>query len=116
MNLNKISELVAQTEAQLFDLNEMVGKLKSEISLLTEENNQLRMTNHDLHELLLEHTQEVENQEKHSTESNSKKTTPHLQNYYDEGIHVCHQLFGARRDESEECIFCLAVLDKIKSN
>ena len=116
MNVNNLTELIAQTEEQLLNLNDLVIQLKSEISQLTEENNQLRMTNHDLHDLLLEQTQEKETPLQEVQPEETMQAKSRLQDYYDEGIHVCHQLFGARRDDDEECIFCLGVLDKIKAD
>ncbi|UPQ86499.1 initiation control protein YabA [Ignavigranum ruoffiae] len=118
MEHEEVFEIIERAERQMLDLSDSVANLRKELLHLIEENNQLRMSNHDLHDLILNQSQAAPNQTNQADLVNSSQqknqASSRLQSYYDEGIHVCHQLFGARRETGEECILCLGVLDELK--
>ncbi|MCT7764521.1 MAG: initiation control protein YabA [Lactobacillus iners] len=34
-----------------------------------------------------------------------------LRNIYDSGYHICNMYYGSHRDQGEDCMFCLDILD-----
>ncbi|OJG91959.1 hypothetical protein RV15_GL003604 [Enterococcus silesiacus] len=38
------------------------------------------------------------------------KSRMNLEKLYEEGFHVCNILYGSRRENDEECAFCLDVI------
>lgn len=118
MEDQRIFDMLHQAESQMLELSNTLANVKKELADLIEENNQLRMTNHDLHDMVLRQNQSqinVETQDDESQTAISGTGSSRLQTYYDEGIHVCHQYFGAHRHLDEECILCLGVLDEISN-
>lgn len=119
MEQEEIFNLIQLAERQMLDLSNSLANLKKQAALLIEENNQLRMANHDLHDMLMSQSQLQAQEENRQGNSETQYSVHHpqgssrLQAYYDEGIHVCHQYFGARRHLDEECIFCQGVLDEM---
>lgn len=119
MEHEEIFDLIRQAESQMLDLSNSLANLKKQVALLMEENNQLRMTNHDLHDMVVSQSQATNQVEfnqgpsENNPKGNHSQGSSRLQTYYDEGIHVCHQYFGARRQLDEECIFCQGVLDEM---
>ncbi len=117
MDKQLLYDLLDQTESDMIRLSNTVAQLKESVENLTQENNQLRLHNHDLHSRLQayqEASQEavVGGEETFRQESSlPKKGQAQLQSFYDEGIHICHLYFGSRRDPGEACIFCQRVLD-----
>lgn len=118
MEHEEVFEIIERAERQMLDLSDSVASLRKELLHLIEENNQLRMSNHDLHDLLMNQSQSQSDQQiieaSDYNHTQGKQASSRLQSYYEEGIHVCHQLFGARRETGEECILCLGVLDELK--
>ena len=42
------------------------------------------------------------------------KSRMNLEKIYEEGFHVCYDLYGSRRDNDEPCAFCLEVIYREK--
>ena len=116
MDHEEFYEIFNHIEEQMLDLSNTIASLKKELGHVIEENNQLRMTNHDLHDMVINQSKQAgqDTESASSTLYHVQNGNIPLQSYYDEGIHVCHQLFGARRSLDEECILCLGVLDEFK--
>ncbi|EFO70624.1 hypothetical protein HMPREF9211_1546 [Lactobacillus iners LactinV 01V1-a] len=34
-----------------------------------------------------------------------------MRNIYDSGYHICNMYYGSHRDQGEDCMFCLDILD-----
>lgn len=118
MEQQEIQQLLMSAETQLIDLSETIAQLKVACDELREENNRLRMMNHNLHDLVNELAQPVVSQETQSSFNSEASTTngrERLQTFYNEGMHVCHMFFGSRRDPEEQCIFCQSVIDGLPS-
>lgn len=97
------------TQQQAYQQN--VTQLTQVVLALKEENNRLRMLNHNLNDQV-QHLL----QEKRTNQENTTEASPHIsgkdriQSFYDDGIHVCHELYGKPRHSSEDCLFCQDVL------
>lgn len=119
MDYQDIKHLLDHSSEQLIQLNETVAQLTVALNDLMEENNRLRMRNHDVMTLVsqnyLAKTNELGSTSQpltvEDTTDNSVSGKTRLQSFYDEGIHVCHPYFGSQRYPEEECMFCQGVLD-----
>lgn len=114
MEQHEVYELFEKMDAELQTILETTAQLREVLSTVMAENNQLRLTNDELKELLVKR-QQADPQE-NSAEAAPSAPEYHtgqerLQRYYDEGIHVCHPYFGSRRLPEEECLLCLGVID-----
>ena len=129
MDHQQILALIKQADHQMLDLSDTVANLQKHITALIEENNQLKMANLQLHDSLLsyqegEPSKVVDSQNiPPDIESPSPNTHPsarpgqaRLEEYYHDGIHICHQFFGAHRSPDEACILCLGVLDEMSQH
>ncbi|NLL32502.1 MAG: DNA replication initiation control protein YabA [Enterococcus cecorum] len=95
-----------------YDLSQMLTKLqkmKQSIQELVEKNTELELENQKLREHLRETNQTNPNSSKKMKQalSTSRKN---LENIYEEGFHVCYDLYGSRRANDEPCAFCLEVI------
>lgn len=112
---HEMRDLLEQVESQVGALTQSVHQLQLALVDLMDENNRLMMRNHDLEDAILAYEQSKAAKEStasallDATSPLNSKTR--LQAYYEEGIHVCHPFFGARRDVGEECMFCQGILD-----
>ena len=95
----------------LYDgLNQLESELRNTLTELVE-------MKHALHEMenqrLREHLREL-NQVAQAPAENVKqelsKSRMNLEKIYEEGFHVCYDLYGSRRDNDEPCAFCLEVI------
>ncbi|MDO4775104.1 MAG: initiation control protein YabA [Aerococcaceae bacterium] len=114
MEQYEIQQLLASAETQLIGLGDTIAQLKAACDELREENNRLRMMNHDLHDLvdaLAKPEMPVEQKQAPVLESGTLNGRERLQTFYNEGVHVCHMFFGSRREPDEECMFCQSVID-----
>lgn len=122
MDYQDIKHLLDHSSEQLIQLNETVAQLTVALNDLMEENNRLRMRNHDVMTLVsqnyLAKTNELGEASQpltvEDTTDNSVNGKTRLQSFYDEGIHVCHPYFGSQRYPEEECMFCQGVLDGLE--
>lgn len=116
----KIQELIMQVDRQVIQLNETVAQLQLALGELGEENNRLRLMNHDLKETLnhsriepTTHDSQKKTEEVNEENEETSSGKDRLQGFYDEGIHICHPYFGSRRQPGEECMFCQGLLDAL---
>ncbi|UQS83929.1 DNA replication initiation control protein YabA [Bombilactobacillus thymidiniphilus] len=85
------------------DLTRKLIEMKDIISHILEENAEFKIENDHLRQRL--------------AEIDNDKTTPQLpearrtlEKLYEEGFHVCTVMYGAHRENKEECAFCLDVI------
>lgn len=124
MDYQDIKQLLDHSSEQLIQLSETVARLSGALNELMEENNRLRMRNHELMSLVSQNyqTPAINNEEQSTAEQMEAVTDDNtsgkdrLQTFYDEGIHVCHPYFGSQRYPDEECMFCQGVLDGLDHN
>ncbi|CCW40558.1 DNA replication initiation control protein YabA [Streptococcus agalactiae] len=91
-----------------FSQNLLVGlseieTMKKQIQKLLEENTVLRIENGKLRERLS--VIEAETAVK-----NSKQGRELLEGIYNDGFHICNTFYGQRRENDEECAFCIELL------
>ncbi|MBD3949018.1 DUF972 family protein [Tuanshanicoccus lijuaniae] len=116
MEQQSVQRLIQTIQEQSLHYQDTVQQLTQAVLSLSEENNRLRMLNHELEDQLqqyvIEHLPEAhpivqEQQPSHKKTTSGKER---LQGFYDDGIHVCHELFGQRRQSDEECLFCQGII------
>ncbi len=83
-------------------------EMKQTMSKLIETNVNLEMENKHLRERLIEI--EERQLELSSTKQELSKSRMNLEKIYEEGFHVCNIYYGSRRENDEECAFCLDVI------
>ena len=80
-----------------------IEAMKKQVQNLLEENTSLRIENTKLRERL--------SQLEHETVSKTlNQGKEHLENIYLDGFHVCNSFYGQRRENDEECVFCMELL------
>lgn len=93
----EVSALLAQTK-----------EMKQSVQMLIEKNAALQVENENLRTHLAELIQQgLETDETKQALSESRMN---LEKLYEEGFHVCNFLYGSRRDNDDECAFCLDVI------
>lgn len=111
----EIQTLIQQAHQQAQQLSEKVSQLQAVISQLQDENQALKMTNEELKKLLVQRSQSesTERDDRPAQMQDPQTVSGHdrLEEFYNEGIHVCHTYFGTRRMPGEECIFCQGLLE-----
>lgn len=105
--INQLEENLKGTLSQLSSIRQIL-----EESLVEKAN--LRSENARLRERLVELDQKLEKKEKknkHQEEVEElSKTNYRLLDIYNDGNHVCRDLFGKMREPGEECILCQSVI------
>ncbi|HGD6327444.1 TPA: DNA replication initiation control protein YabA [Streptococcus agalactiae] len=91
-----------------FSQNLLVGlseieTMKKQIQKLLEENTVLRIENGKLRERL----SVIETE---TAVKNSKQGRELLEGIYNDGFHICNTFYGQRRENDEECAFCIELL------
>lgn len=81
--------------------------MKEAIDELTEKNVSLDIENRHLRARLIE-LEAISNGPDEKQELS--KSRLNLEKIYEEGFHVCNVCYGSRRDNDEECAFCLDVI------
>ncbi|HGD5658441.1 TPA: DNA replication initiation control protein YabA [Streptococcus agalactiae] len=89
-----------------FSQNLLVGlseieTMKKQIQKLLEENTVLRIENGRL---------SVIEAETETAVKNSKQGRELLEGIYNDGFHICNTFYGQRRENDEECAFCIELL------
>lgn len=100
--LNSLEEEVQGTLSKLSEIKEALHDLVEKNTILEIENQRLR-----------EHLQELNklsNEAPDSEKQELSKSRMNLEKLYEEGFHVCNILYGSRRENDEECAFCLDVI------
>lgn len=93
------------------DLKQMLlrlSEMKATVASLTEKNVHLEVENKHLRTRLIE--LEKESSASSSGKNELSKSRMNLEKIYEEGFHVCNIYYGSRRENDEECAFCLDVI------
>lgn len=80
-----------------------VEAIKKHLQGVIDENTALRLENSKLRERLA-------HEEKEDIKTNVGKEN--LENIYEDGFHICTFSYGQRRDNDEDCMFCLELLNR----
>ncbi|MGC6769501.1 DNA replication initiation control protein YabA [Enterococcus sp. LJL128] len=86
-----------------------LGEMKDGLHELVEKNTTLEIENQRLREHLQELNQ-IAQAEADPSKQELSKSRMNLEKLYEEGFHVCNILYGSRRENDEECAFCLDVI------
>ena len=100
-----VDSLELELKGTLSQLSEIKGALHG----LVEKNAILEIEN----QRLRDHLQELNKLANDSTDPSKQelsKSRMNLEKLYEEGFHVCNILYGSRRENDEECAFCLDVI------
>lgn len=81
-----------------------IEAIKKQVQAVIEENAALRLENGKLRERLMELEQST------PVSKQSPQGRGHLETIYDDGFHICNSSYGQRRENDEECIFCVELL------
>lgn len=82
-----------------------IEAMKSQVHALIEENGALWMENDKLRTRLGQ-------LDKGHAASRTKQGKNYIEGIYHEGFHICNDFYGQRRENGEECVFCMEVLDR----
>ncbi|MDO4635046.1 MAG: DNA replication initiation control protein YabA [Streptococcus sp.] len=83
-----------------------IESLKKQVDELLEENTRYRLEISQLRE----HLQRIE--AKPVTKKTVKQANEHLFAIYKDGFHVCSHFYGQRREDNEDCMFCMQIFDR----
>ncbi|WP_040534597.1 initiation control protein YabA [Schleiferilactobacillus shenzhenensis] len=86
----------------------LANKMTAEVDALTEQNAELRIENVNLRNRLNELSRADNGAA--DTKNGLSKSKKNLEKLYEQGYHVCQELYGKRREDKEECAFCLEVI------
>ena len=107
MDKKTLYDEIAQLEERLSGILSGLNEMKTSVQDLTEENVNLEIQNKHLRARLIE--LEALN-DSHETKQELSKSRLNLEKIYEEGFHVCNVFYGSRRENDEECAFCLDVI------
>ena len=98
-------------EVELKETMFRLSELKQGLHELVEKNTTLEIEN----QRLREHLQELNQLSQSAADADPSKqelskSRMNLEKLYEEGFHVCNILYGSRRENDEECAFCLDVI------
>ncbi|GAA5421865.1 Initiation-control protein YabA [Tetragenococcus halophilus subsp. halophilus] len=106
--LNEFDEDLQKLSQNLMEMKDSLQELVEKNATLELENQRLRERIHELSQ------QDAKLPEKEKQELSRSRLN--LEKIYEEGFHVCYDLYGARREHDEPCAFCLEVIYRDSSN
>ncbi|KRN44824.1 DNA replication initiation control protein YabA [Limosilactobacillus ingluviei] len=99
-DMSDIYEQFAAVTRQTKDLVDSMEVLSEKLSLVLAENAKLAIENDHLHEV-------INKQHRKKQEEGLSDSRKMLQKLYQEGFHVCNDMYGKRLEDHESCTFCL---------
>ncbi|MDO4679941.1 MAG: DNA replication initiation control protein YabA [Aerococcus sp.] len=111
----EMSQKIDQMHDQMQTMLSQIETLSAAWSELVIENQDLQTENHYLRERVQTLSEELEQSSKATAAKNNETTglSPALQNLlniYEDGYHICNISYGQRRQNEEQCMFCLEIL------
>ncbi|MFV0558073.1 MAG: DNA replication initiation control protein YabA [Enterococcus sp.] len=108
MDKRSLYDGLNQLEGELESSLRRLGEMKLALQEIVEKNTTLELENQKLREHLRE-LDRVDTPAEKVTHGLSKSRL-NLEKIYEEGFHVCYDLYGSRREYDEPCAFCLEVI------
>ncbi|EOZ5809893.1 DNA replication initiation control protein YabA [Enterococcus hirae] len=108
MDKRSLYDGLNQLESELRNTLTELVEMKQALHEIVEKNTTLEMENQRLREHLRELNQ-VQTPADNAKQELSKSRM-NLEKIYEEGFHVCYDLYGSRRENDEPCAFCLEVI------
>ncbi|MGY3771309.1 DNA replication initiation control protein YabA [Tetragenococcus solitarius] len=102
-------------EEDLQKLSQNLMEMKGSLQELVEKNTTLELENQRLREHIHELSHKDANQAGKEKQELSQSRL-NLEKIYEEGFHVCYDLYGSRREHDEPCAFCLEVIYRDSGN
>lgn len=109
MDKRSLYDGLNQLESELRTTLDELGGMKVALQEIVEKNATLEMENQRLREHIRELNQVAEAPAE-TIKQELSKSRMNLEKIYEEGFHVCYDLYGSRRDNDEPCAFCLEVI------
>ncbi|MBO0471818.1 DNA replication initiation control protein YabA [Enterococcus sp. DIV0242_7C1] len=112
MDKRSLYDGLSSLETDLQGTLGQLSEIKEALHELVEKNTTLEIENQRLREHLQEVTKLSENTDDLTDPAKQElsKSRMNLEKLYEEGFHVCNILYGSRRENDEECAFCLDVI------
>ncbi|MBS4749742.1 DUF972 family protein [Granulicatella sp. zg-ZJ] len=109
MNTQALYDQLAFIEQQSVAIEETIRQMKATIYTLIDENSSLKIENAHLREKI----DALDSTQTRSNDVNSKTYSMiNLERLYESGVHVCHNFYGAKRDEV--CLLCESLLSQLE--
>lgn len=116
MKHQDMQELIDKAESELLQLSDTISTLRSSMEELMEQNNQLELKYQQLTESILKRKDHANQNDAMSNKKGEGENAHHrLQQFYEDGIHICHDFFGMPIAKEEECLFCNKFLDELQN-
>lgn len=96
-------------ESEMESALRQFSEMKTALQEVLEKNATLEMENQRLRDYLQELKNETQDPVEAAKQEMSKSRL-NLEKIYSDGFHICRESYGARRENDEECVFCLDVL------
>lgn len=109
MDKRSLYDGLNQIESELKNTLYELTAMKAALQEVVEKNATLEMENQRLREHVRELNQ-VADAPPEEIRQELSKSRMNLEKIYEEGFHVCYDLYGSRRDNDEPCAFCLEVI------
>lgn len=110
MSPKEISEKLDQWQDNLTQMTLETSTLIEEWRALVIENQDLKTENRYLRERVQELTAEAEKENQQQKKDTLTPALQNLMNIYEDGYHICNISYGQRRENDEQCMFCLEIL------
>lgn len=108
MDKRMLHDEFSNIENDLRDMLSRISVMKATTESITEQNVRLEVENKHLRSRLID--LEKENIAEADGKHELSKSRLNLEKIYEEGFHVCNVYYGSRRENDEECAFCLDVI------
>lgn len=120
MDQEELVKIIENIMEQQVALQEEIARLVETVTTISEENNRLKMLNQELTEdlatSLAAKSEDIKSNPLPERPPSNRAGRDRLQGFYDDGIHVCHELFGKRRESDEDCLFCQSVIMRLEQS
>lgn len=115
MDKREVSDKLIAMREQLAVMNEELEAMRIEWDEFFVRSHNLEMENHYLRERLNTLNEAAHTETKASTKSQTEdlglsKARQNLMHIYEDGFHICNISYGQRRENDEQCMFCLDIL------
>ncbi|KAF1301295.1 initiation-control protein [Enterococcus sp. JM9B] len=109
MDKRSLYDGLNKLELELENSLQQLGEMKLALQEIVEKNTTLELENQKLRDHVRELNQVAEAPAEKIKQELSKSRM-NLEKIYEEGFHVCYDLYGSRREHDEPCAFCLEVI------
>ena len=109
MDKRSLYDVINDFESDLQQLLTKLAEIKNSLQDVVEKNTTLELENQRLRQHIRELNQ-VAGSPSEKVKQELSQSRMNLEKIYEEGFHVCYDLYGSRREHDEPCAFCLEVI------